>query len=236
MNIQRNEGQGEPCGAKVEQNGRRVKCKFHFGLDCFTSIKQMKRFVQPDPRDGRQQPDNFHPGDTGYNVLRYSLDGSPARGEYPAEDPVKFYRELRTHAPTGATHYGWLPIWGNGLTWPYWSYQHGFGGDYYGRVVRSAMRFEIYDQIEDARFGVGKGMHVHHMKPNTFAVLSSAWLGIKGLFPKDIELEEPHPSFTMFADRDLAFEWQEFHAEHASLQVLTPEEHRAIHAAQSGVE
>lgn len=224
--------QGEPCGDRVEINGKRYKCKWHFGLGCFTSVAHMKRLVQPEPRDGRKQQDRFLPGDVGYSVLRYTLDGSPARGEYPAEDPIHFNRELRIYALTGTQHYGWLPVWENGLTWPYWSYQHGFGGDYYGRVVRSAMRCEIYDQIEDARHGMGDAMHVHHVEPYTFAVLASSWLGRKGLFPKDISLYEPHPSFKLFADRDLGFEWQEFHAEHATLQVLTPEEHRAIHSAK----
>lgn len=235
MNIEANVN-GAPCGERVEVNGRNVKCKFHFGLDHFTSVTQMKRLVQPDPRDGRQQQECYKPGETGYNVLRYSLDGSPARGEYPADDPVRFDRELRVYAPTGTQHYGWRPVWDSCLTWPYWSYQDGFGGDYINRVLKSAMRFEIYEQIEDARFGMGAAMHVHHCEPNTFRVLSSAWLGIKGLFAQDIELYEPHPSFKLFADRDLAFEWQEFHAEHASLEVLTPEEHRAIHAAKAGAE
>lgn len=227
---------GEPCGGKVKVNDRNVKCRFHFGVEHFTSLTQMKRLVQPNPHDGRIQQDSYTPGETGFNVLRWSLDGSPARGEYPADDPIRFDRELRVYAPTLSSHYGWLPVWGSGLTWPYWSYQHGFGGDYYGRVVRAAMRFEISDQIEDARFGMGTAMHVHHCEPNTFKVLASAWLGRKGLFPKDIDLCEPHPSFKQFTDRDLAFEWQEFHAENADLEVLTPEEHRAIHAAQAGAE
>jgi len=232
MNIEQPKN-GEPCGEKVEVNGRNIKCKYHFGLDHFTSVTQMKRLVQPDPRDGRAQQDTFKPGEVGYDVLRYSLDGSPARGEYPADDPIRFDRELRVYTPTQTQHYGWLPVWENGLTWPYWSYQHGFGGDYKGRILRAAMRFEIYDQIEDARFGMGAAMHVHHKAPHTFHVLSLAWLGIKGLFPGDIELYEPHPSFKQFKDRDLAFEWQDFHAQNADLEVLTPEEHRAIHAAQA---
>jgi hypothetical protein len=121
------------------------------------------------------------------------------------------------------------------VTWPYWSYQHGFGGDYYGRVVRSAMRFEVLDQIEDVR-GAGCGMQVHHEPPNTFAVLASAWMGINSLQPRYIDLYEPHPSTKAFVDRDLAYSWQVFHAENSSLVVLTPEEHRAAHAAKAGGE
>jgi hypothetical protein len=236
MNTRPQQNPGEPCGETVEINGRNRRCKFHFGVEHFTSITQMKRLVQPDPRDGRIQQDTFIPDETGYNVLRWSLDGSPSRGEYPAEDPIRFDRELRIHAPTGRTHYGWLPVWENGLTWPYWSYQHGFGGDYYNRILKAAMRHEIQDQIDDARYGMGDAMHVHHVEPNTFAVLSSAWMGRKGLFARNVELVEPHPSYKLFADRDLAFEWQEFHAENAELEVLTPEEHRAIHAAKAGAE
>jgi len=222
---------GEPCGEKVAKGNRNISCKFHFGVEHFTSISEMKRLVQPDPRDGRIPPETYTPGEIGFSILRYSLDGSPARGEYPADDPIVFKRDPRIYAPTGKLHYGWLPIWGNGLDWPYWSYQHGFGGDYYGRVLKSAMRFEIYDQIEDARYGMGEGMHVHHEAPNTFAVLSSAWMGINSLFAKDIELTEPHPSFKAFADRELAASWQDFHAENATLIIMTPEEHRAAHAA-----
>lgn len=226
---------GEPCGEKFNINGRNLRCKYHFNLTHFTSVAQMKRLVQPDPRDGRIQKDCFKPGDVEYDILRYSLDGSPARGEFPADDPIRFDREARIYEPTQTPHHGWLPVWESGLTWPYWSYQHGFGGDYKGRVLRAAMRFEIYDQIEDARYGMGVGMHVHHKAPHTFHVISSSWLGIKGLFPGDIELYEPHPSFSQFKDRDLAFEWQDFHAKHADLEVLTPEEHRAVHAAQTNV-
>lgn len=236
MNITSNPINGEPCGERVEINNRKIKCKFHFGLDCFTSVTQMKRLVQPDPTDGRTQPDKYLPGELGYNVLRYSLDGSPARGEYPADDPQYFEREQRIHAPTGRPHHGWKPVWAYGLEWPYWSYQHGFGGDYHNRVLKSALRFEVQDQIDDARYGMGEGMHVHHVEPNTFAVLSSAWMGIKGLFARDVELYEPDPSCKLLKDRDLAFEWQEFHAKHAELEVLTPEQHRAIHAAKVSAE
>jgi hypothetical protein len=228
--------QGEPCGERVETGARRIACKFHFGLDCFTSVSQMKARVRPDPRDGSVVPWWHTPGTVEYNILRYSLDGSPARGEYPAEDPVRFQREARVHPPTGKQHYGWTPIWACGLSWPYWSYQHGFGGDYHNRVLKSALRHEIYQQIEDARFGTGTGMHVHHRPPNTFAVLSSAWMGINGLFAKDVEVYEPKPGFKALVDRDLAFSWQDFHASHANLEVLTPEEHRARHASEAGEE
>jgi len=235
MNISLSDN-GEPCGERVEVNGRRYKCKFHFGVEHFTSITQMKQLVQPEPRDGRIQPEKFGPGQTEYNVLRYSLDGSPARGEYPADDPAFFEKELRVYAPTERYHYGWKPVWPCGLEWPYWSYQHGFGSDYYQRVLKSALRFEVQDQIDDARYGMGAGMHVHHVEPNTFAVLSSAWMGINNLFSRDVELYEPHPSVKLLKDRDLAFSWQEFHAGNAELEVLTPEEHRAIHAAKAGNE
>lgn len=227
---------GEPCGSSVDTGSRRVACKFHFGLDCFTSISQMKALVRPDPRDGSAVPWWHTPGTVEYNILRYSLDGSLARGEYPAEDPVRFQREARVHPPTGKQHYGWTPVWESGLSWPYWSYQHGFGGDYHNRVLKSALRHEIYQQIEDARFGTGQGMHVHHRPPNTFAVLSSAWMGINGLFAKDIEVCEPQLGFKALVDRDLAFSWQDFHAAHASLEVLTPEEHRARHASEANEE
>lgn len=224
--------EGQPCGGRTSRNGRNVKCKFHFGLNCFTSISEMKRLVQPDPRDGRAPPDKFEPGEDGYNILRYSLDGSPARGDYPAQDPIRFEREQRVYQPTQTTHYGWLPVWGHGVVWPYWSYQHGFGGNYGGRVLRAVMRFEVSEQIEDARWGMGAGMHVHHEPPNTFAKLASAWLGINDIFsPDDVDLVEPHPSFKIFADRELGRSWQDFHAKHATLVVLTPEEHRALHSA-----
>jgi hypothetical protein len=225
--------QGEPCGSRVEINSRKVRCKFHFGLDCFTSVAQMKALVRPDPRDGSSVAWWHEPGSVEYDILCYSLDGSPARGEYPAEDPLRFQREARIHQPTGFHHYGWTPVWAQGLTWPYWGYQHGFGGDYYNRVLKAALRHEIYQQIEDARFGTGEGMHVHHVPPNTFAVLSSAWMGINGLFAKDVKLCEPHLGHTALADRELAFSWQDFHAQHATLEVLTPEEHRARHASEA---
>ena len=225
---------GQPCGQRVSVNNRMMKCKFHFGLEHFTSITQMKRLVQPDPWDGRKQPDKFEPGQVQYSVLNYSLEGSPARGEFPADPPARFEREKRVYAPTGKIHYGWLPVWEDGLTWPYWSYQHGFGGDRINRILKATMRREVQDQVDDARYGMGKRMHVHHVEPNTFAVLSSAWMGINGLFAQDIKLYEPHPSYYLFEDRNLAFEWQEFHAEKAELEVLTPEEHRAIHAAKAG--
>lgn len=235
MNRQIRQERGEPCGASVDTGKRKTKCKFHFGLDCFTSVAQMKDLVKPNPSRA-VAPDFHRPGSTEYNVLRYSLDGSPARGEYPAEDPIEFRKEARVHPPTGREHFGWLPVWGNGLTWPYWSYQHGFGGDYHNRVLKSALRFEIFDQIEDARYGAGQGMQVHHVAPNTFAVLSSAWMGINGLFARDIEICEPQLGFKALVDRDLALSWQTFHAENAELECLTPEEHRAIHAAEAGLE
>lgn len=235
MNIQAKSG--DQCGNTVNKNGRNIKCKFHFGLDCFTSISDMKRLVQPDPRDGRTPKAVVVPGELEYNVLRYSLDGSPARGDYPAEDPDRFERDARVYAPTGMQHHGWMPVWrGGDVSWPYWSYQHGFGGDYYGRVVRSAMRFEVRDQIEDVRGSMGAGMQVHHEPPNTFAFLASAWLGINGLMPRYIKLYEPHPSVKAFADPNLSYSWQLFHAENSSLVLLTPEEHRAEHAAKAGAE
>lgn len=225
--------QGEPCGERVDTGLRRIACKFHFGLDCFTSVSQMKAMVRPDPRDGSAVAWWHEPGSIEFNILRYSLDGSPARGEYPAEDPIRFQREARVHPPTGKQHYGWTPVWQCGLSWPYWSYQHGFGGDYHNRVLKSALRHEIYQQIEDARYGTGQGLHVHHVPPNTFAVLSSAWMGINGLFAKDVEVCEPQPGFKALVDRDLAFSWQDFHATHASLEVLTPEDYRARHASEA---
>jgi len=227
---------GKPCGQRVEVGSRKFRCKFHFGLDCFTSISQMKALVRPDPLDGTVVPWWHSAGSVEYNILRFSLDGSPARGEYPAEDPDRFQREARIHPPSGKQHYGWTPVWNNGLTWPYWSYQHGFGGDYYNRVLKSALRHEIYEQVEDARFGTGQQMHVHHVAPNTFAVLSSAWMGINSLFAKDVEVCEPQLGFKALADRDLAWSWQNFHAEHATLEVLTPEEHRARHAREASEE
>lgn len=227
---------GKPCGEKVDTGKRKIACKFHFGLDCFTSITQMKALVRPDPRDGSSVAWWHDPGSVEYDILRFSLDGSPARGEYPADDPIRFQREARLHQPTGKQHYGWTPVWECGLSWPYWSYQHGFGGDYHGRVIRAALRHEIYQQIEDARWGMDKGMHVHHVEPNTFAVLASSWMGINNIIPKDIAVYEPHPGHKALADRDLAWSWQNFHAEHATLEVLTPEEHRARHAAKAGDE
>jgi hypothetical protein len=227
---------GTPCGDRVDTGARKVACKFHFGLDCFTSVSEMKALVRPDPRDGTSAAWWHEPGSIHYDILRYSLDGSPARGEYPASDPVRFQREARIHPPTGRHHYGWTPVWDCGLSWPYWSYQHGFGGDYHNRVLKSALRNEIYQQIEDCRFGMGKGMHVHHIPPNTFAVLSSAWMGINGLFAKDVAVYEPELGHKALVDRDLAWSWQEFHAENASLEVLTPEEHRARHASGAGYE
>ena len=227
---------GQPCGETVPVGFRKMKCKFHFGVSHFTSVTQMKMLVRPDPRDGTPVAWWHSPGSVEYDILLYSLDGSPARGEFPAEDPVRFQREARIHPPTGMQHYGWCPVWDCGLTWPYWSYQHGFGGDYYNRVLKSALRHEIYQQIEDARFGIGKGLHVHHVPPNTFAVLSSAWMGINGLFARDVKVHEPEPGYKELADRELAFSWQEFHAERATLEVLTPEEHRARHAAEVSAE
>ena len=79
-------------------------------------------------------------------------------------------------------------------------------------------------------------MHVHHRPPNTFAVLSSAWMGINSLFAKDVEVYEPQLGFKALVDRDLAYSWQDFHATHASLEVLTPEEHRARHASEASAE
>ena len=70
---------GEPCGERVDTGLRKVACKFHFGLDCFTSVSQMKALVRPDPRDGTSVPWWHSPGSNEYNILRYSLDGSPAR-------------------------------------------------------------------------------------------------------------------------------------------------------------
>lgn len=227
---------GSPCGVAVSVGFRKMKCKFHFGLNHFTSITQMKALVRPDPRDGTVVPWWHDAGTVEYDILRYSLDGSPARGEYPAEDPIRFQREARIHPPTGMQHYGWTPVWENGLTWPYWGYQHGFGGDYHNRVLKAALRHEIYQQIEDARYGTGVGMHVHHQPPNTFAVLSSAWMGINSLFAKDVAVCEPELGYKALVDRDLAMSWQDFHAEHARLEVLTPEEHRARHAAEAGAE
>lgn len=225
---------GTSCGERVEKGGRRVRCKFHFGIECFTSIAEMKALVQPNPRDGSSAKEVVKPGCGEYLVLRYSLDGSPARGEYPAEDPARFVKEARVHPPTGATHFGWRPEWSNGLDWPYWSYQHGFGGDYYNRVLKSALRFEISDQIDDARYGMGAGMHVHHVPPHTFAVLSSAWMGINSLFARDVDVYAPEEGYKALRDRDLAASWQDFHAANAELVVLTPEEHRAEHAAKAG--
>ena len=220
----------------VEINGKRRKCRYKFGLNGFTSVTQMKELVKPNRTDGKTVPNKIEPGSIEYEVLHYSLEGSPARGDYPAEDPDHFKLELRTHPPSGSSHYGWCPVWDCGLEWPYWSYQHGFGGDYQNRVVKAAMRFEIQDQIDDCRFGMGDGMHVHHVEPHTFNMLANAWLGINKLFTKDIKVCEPMLGYKAFEDRALAESWQEFHAKHADLEVMTPEEHRAIHAAKAGLE
>ncbi len=220
----------------VEIDGKRRKCRYKFGLKAFTSVTQMKELVKPNRTDGRPVPDKIEPGGVEYEVLHYSLEGSPSRGDYPAEDPIYFKLETRVHPPSGSSHYGWCPVWACGLEWPYWSYQHGFGGDYQNRVVKAAMRFEIQDQIDDCRFGMGDGMHVHHVEPNTFNVLSNAWLGINGLFTKDIRVCEPILGYKAFEDRTLAESWQDFHAKHAELEVMTPEEHRALHAAKAGLE
>ena len=220
----------------VEIDGKRRKCRYKFGLNAFTSVTQMKELVKPNRADGKPVPDKIEPGGVEYEVLHYSLEGSPARGDYPAEDPIYFKLETRVHPPSGSSHYGWCPVWACGLEWPYWSYQHGFGGDYQNRVVKAAMRFEIQDQIDDCRFGMGDGMHVHHVEPNTFNVLSNAWLGINGLFTKDIRVCEPILGYKAFEDRTLAESWQDFHAKHAELEVMTPEEHRALHAAKAGLE
>jgi hypothetical protein len=220
----------------IEVNGKKQKCRYKFGLNGFTSIAQMKELVRPMPSDGRAVPDQHERGSVEYEVLVYSLDGSPARGDYPAEDPDYFRRDARVYAPTGTQHFGWTPVWADGIEWPYWSYQHGFGGDYYGRKLKAALRFEVKDQIDDCRYGMGSGMHVHHVEPHTFNVLADAWMGINSLFSKDVKLYEPHPSYSLLADRELAASWQEFHAKHADLVVMTPEEHRAIHAAKAGLE
>lgn len=220
----------------VEINGRLRKCRYKFGLNGFTSVAQMKELVKPNRTDGKPVPDQIEPGGVEYEVLHYSLEGSPSRGDYPAESPEYFKLELRTHPPSGSTHYGWCPVWECGLEWPYWSYQHGFGGDYHNRVVKAEMRFEVQAQIDDCRFGMGEGMHVHHVEPNTFHVLSNAWLGINGLLTKDIKVCEPMLGYKAFEDRVVAESWQEFHAENACLEVLTPQEHRAIHAAKAGLE
>lgn len=220
----------------IEMNGRRQKARYKFGLNAFTSVTQMKELVKPNRTDGKEVPKKIDRGSIEYEVLHYSLEGSPSRGEYPGEDPEHFKLELRTHPPSGSTHYGWCPVWSCGLEWPYWSYQHGFGGDYHNRVVKAAMRHEVYDQIEDCRWGTGKGMHVHHVEPNTFNVLAHAWLGINGLFTKDIKIRDTAEGLYGFEDRRLAESWQLFHAENAELEVVTPEEHRALHAAKAGLE
>lgn len=222
---------GASCGQRVQINGRSYRCKYHFFDKCFTSLTDAKRLVQPDPRDGRSVPWWFEPGCTEFEILNFSLEGSDAREDFPAERPVRFQREQRIYEPTQTIHHGWTPVWGNGLTWPYWSYQSGFCGNWALRKGIAALRLEVLDQIRDVRWGApdGEEWHVHHEPPMTFKRLMQDWCASENVTPETLNLHEPHPGHKLLADRDQAERWQAFHAQNATLVAMTAEEHRQAH-------
>lgn len=224
---------GASCGESSVVNGRKRKCKHHFDR-CYFSKEDVRATMQPTPGDGRHVPHWVEPGETLFDMLNWSLEMHWCRADFPTEAPARFQREQRIHPPTGAMHFGWVPIWSDGTRASGWSYSKGIGGDQHHRSAVMAMRTEVQKQIDDVRFGAGPGLHVHHRPPNTFANLAKDFAASLGLEVRDIQTCSSDPSQPfdcVMADRDQAEAWQVFHAENADLELLTPEEHAAAHAA-----
>ena len=221
------------CGEVAVVNGRKSRCKYHFGDQCFTALEHAIKLVQPQPRDGRSVPWFILPGCVEFDILVWSLNGCEARADFPMLAPARFQREQRLYEPTQTLHYGWTPVWPCGASWPNWSYQAGTMPNKKLRDANAALRLEVMDQIEDVRRGCGSDMHVHHEPPMTFKRIVTTWADRENIKIEAIPLYEPHPCHKLIADRDMAARWQVFHAENADLRLLTANEHRAAHKPPS---
>ncbi len=103
-------------------------------------------------------------------------------------------------------------------------------------LLLDAMRDEVRRHIESfksRRLGEGQiccavtgekfegDIHVDHMAPDTFIVLSQAWLELRGLDELAIELKKATVGREL-SDPALAEDWYKYHEEHARLQLVLP--------------
>ena len=89
--------------------------------------------------------------------------------------------------------------------------------------LKIAARQDVSDQIRR----VSKvGFHVDHAHPATFEVLLHRWVKSTGLSPLEIRVEANDGATIIrtIGTTELRESWQQFHEEHARLQLLTPEE------------
>lgn len=70
--------------------------------------------------------------------------------------------------------------------------------------------------------------HVDHCSPQTFDALLSAFCEQESLHSDAVEVDSKYGVIPVFADKTLASEWSEYHAEHAKLRLLSPAAHRAL--------
>lgn len=165
------------------------------------------------------------PGSDEYRILLDSLNSRSDRGWWPPEAPDLFVCKAAP-GKWNTKNRAWFPVFA-GVEYE-WSYLKGFTGAVLPSVAQAA-RFEVEGQIEPLR---RPGMHVHHAE-TSFNDLFSDFLSRFGLSTADIcvrvggksgEAYFENPYFSAF--------WRLFHLKNATLEVVSVEDHKAIHSGR----
>jgi hypothetical protein len=106
--------------------------------------------------------------------------------------------------------------------------------DHLARVTAAA-RVAILDQVQVLAMNAPPGFEVDHAPPDTFAVLLREFVRLEGRCLWQYEVHgggEGAEVRREFADAELCRRWQQFHAERATLRVLSREAHLLVPVTQ----
>ena len=209
----------------MEKNGCGAKnCKYHFGERCFKTQAELKLAVKP-TTDG--QPYRVADGFI-YELLCLALEVNPDRDFYPDDDPDYFWRQWR-EGFGWKPHFGWQPFW-QGFDLEdddLFSYSHVWQVDPVSTKIRTVMRREVKDQVDEVRQQFDGECDVHHETP--FKELLDGFLEVEGLGLNDLVITAGHGEGSLLKNRNLADRWFIYHQHNTTLVALTKEEHYQAH-------
>lgn len=165
------------------------------------------------------------PGSFEYETLLASLNNRSDRDWWPEKEPEHFICKAAPGKWKTKNH-AWFPVF-DGVAWE-WSYLKGFKNSVLPTVSQAA-RYEVESQVESLRVG---GFHVHH-DGVAFSALFDAFVECFGLSKDEILLEIGEKSGEVwFQNPYFSLFWRLFHAENATLKLISVAEHKRTHSVR----
>jgi hypothetical protein len=212
----------------MEQNGCGLdKCKYHFGMECFKTKAEVKRWAMP---NGRNSLSNVSDGSSLFEFLCLSLESHPERDIFPPDTPKNFSKQKRGGEETGEwPHYGWQPQWPNAIESIHrFAYRFIFDSNPQKIIRFKLLRDAIREQMDDVRqSAIDQGLdHVHHEPP--FLDVVNEWLKLENITLLDIEFKR-NANGRVFASDALMERWEVFHNHNTTLTAMSEAQHHERH-------